>query len=570
MEALDLSCPNWFDLLKAGRPPLPPDLPIDEVEARLAVEVFDRLRLPDVPGKPTFGEVGGDWARSFVRVVFGTVVMSDDRSVIIDRTVRKFFQLVPKKNSKTTNGAAIMVTALLRNRRPNAEFLLIGPTQAVAELAYDQASGIIEADPWLSKKFQCRDHVKTIKDRANGAELKIRSFDNKVLVGSKPVGVLIDEEHELGKISYARKVMTQIDGGVLPNEEGFVIIITTQSDSPPAGVFADDLRLARQIRDGKVLGTDTLPMLYEFPMDFQSAKERPWEDPENWRMVLPNLDRSIALPRLVTKFREAQATGVEALSIWASQHLNIQIGVALTTDGWAGAPYWPDAADPEGLSIETLIERCEVITAGIDGGGLDDLLGLSLIGRDKVTKDWLCWQYAWAHPDVLERRKEIAGRLQDLADTGQMTICDYSTQDIEELGEMIETVYQAGLFPEDAAIGLDPVGVAVIVDEMSGRGIPDDLMVAVPQGYRLSGNIQGAERKLKSGTLWHDGSDLMTWCVGNARAERRGSAILITKQVSGSAKIDPLIALFNAFSLMSRNPVASGPTVYQGRGALIL
>jgi phage terminase large subunit-like protein len=37
--------------------------------------------------------------------------------------------------------------------------------------------------------------------------------------------------------------------------------------------------------------------------------------------------------------------------------------------------------------------------------------------------------------------------------------------------------------------------------------------------------------------------------VGNARVEPKGNAILVTKQASGSAKIDPLMAALNAIAL---------------------
>jgi len=61
----------------------------------------------------------------------------------------------------------------------------------------------------------------------------------------------------------------------------------------------------------------------------------------------------------------------------------------------------------------------------------------------------------------------------------------------------------------------------------------------------------------------------MAWCVGNARVEPKGNAILITKQASGSAKIDPLMATFNAVSLMALNPESTF-SIYNTSGLTVL
>lgn len=47
----------------------------------------------------------------------------------------------------------------------------------------------------------------------------------------------------------------------------------------------------------------------------------------------------------------------------------------LRGDRWAGAEYWEAQSDPS-VTFKQILSRSEVITVGIDGGGLDDLLGL--------------------------------------------------------------------------------------------------------------------------------------------------------------------------------------------------
>lgn len=546
------ACPDWVERLKTGRS-LVPDLPLDTDEADRAVGIFNRLRLPDVVGQPTMADAAGDWFRDIVRAAFGSLDAETGM-----RHVAEILALVPKKNSKTTGGAGIMLTALLMNQRPRAEFLLVGPTQEIADLAFSQAAGMIEADEegYLQKRFLIQEHVKTILDRKNKARLKIKTFDPKVMTGSKPVMVLLDELHLMSGFSYASRVLGQIRGGLMANPESLLLVITTQSDMPPAGVFRQELQYARGVRDGRITKrVRMLPVLYEFPEKMQTDPAKPWANPANWPMVTPNINRSIDIERLLDDYEKAREKGEEEVRRWASQHLNVEIGLGLHVDRWRGADYWLDASE-KSLTLETLMARSEVVIVGIDGGGLDDLLGLAVIGRRKDGKGWLLWNRAWVQSDVLKLRKDIAERLCDFEREGDLVFCKTPTQDIEEVADIVETLLKAGLLPEEYAVGIDPQGVTALVDELAARGVGDKQMTAIVQGFRLSRSVWGTERKLKDGTLRHAGSRLMAWCVGNAKAEQRGNAVLITKETAGKAKIDPLIASFNAVDLMSRNPEA--------------
>lgn len=564
MTAWSFACPDWPERLAAGRS-LVPDLPLDRAEAERAVAAFDKLCLPDVPGTPPLKEAAGEWARDIVRAAFGSL-----DPVTGARRVPEIFALVPKKNSKTTYcGGAIALVFLLLNKRPRAEMLFIGPTQEIADLAFQQAAGMIAADPegYLQQRFQVLDHVKTIVDRLTRAKMKIKTFDLKVLTGSKPVLVIVDELHIMSQLSYASRVITQVRGGLIPNPESLLIMITTQSDDVPSGVFKAELDYARGVRDGRITeDVRMLPILYEFPEAMQASGA--WRDPATWHMVLPNLGRSISIERLLPEYRGARDKGPEEERRWASQHLNVEIGMGLHAARWRGADYWSGASDPT-LSnlptstrrLEALLARCDVVTAGVDGGGLDDLAGLGVVGRCRTTRDWLHWGRAWVQREVLDLRKDIAERLRDFQTQGDLVVCDDATQDICEIADILGEIRDAGLFPEKYGIGLDPYGIVALLDELARRGMEGDLLAPIRQGSALSPAIWGLERKLKDGTFWHCGQPLMAWAIGNMKAEQRGNAVLITKETAGKAKIDPGVALFNAAMLMSRNPEALGSAV---------
>lgn len=554
-ERWDTSLVDWEDRI-VKRLPIIPKLPLNDAGADRALSIFKRLRVPDLIGLPTYGEICDDWVFDLVRAIFGSYDPETKR-----RALREFFLLIPKKNGKSSIAAAIIVVAAIVNERPEAELLLIAPTMTIAKIAFKQAWGIIRADDTLEKLFHVREHLRTITHRLTRAEIAIKAADSDVITGGKATYTLIDETHEFARKSNAENVFVELRGALASRPDGFLMQITTQSKSAPAGVFKKELDRARAVRDGR-LQLPILAVLYELP----AAMAKKWQNPETWPMVNPNLGRSVDPDFLADQLVQAREDGGQSLALLASQHFNVEIGVGLGGD-WQAARHWA-SAKTERVTLDNLVARCEVIVAGVDGGGLDDLFGLSFTGRDRITKDWLAWFHAWAHPEVLEVRKEIAPRLRDFEAAGDLTIisAENPTQDIEEVADMIASVNDARLLPEKDAIGVDPYGISALLDELAARGITDDQIVGIPQGPRLSPAIWGIERKLKNGTYLHGGQPMMDWCLGNAKTETRGSAVMITKFTAGRAKIDPLMAGLNAYQLMSRNPVAAGEAAYEYTG----
>ncbi|MEZ7215383.1 terminase large subunit [Klebsiella spallanzanii] len=540
MAQWSTACKDWESRLIAGESIIPP--PIFSDQAEQALGIFRELRVSDLPGKPTFGECSEEWVFNFVKAIFGGYDAETGNQLI-----REYGLLISKKNTKSTIAAGIMLTALILCWREDEEHLILAPTKEVADNSFKPAAGMIRADEELSDMFQIQDHIRTITHRVTRNTLKVVAADTDTVSGKKAGRILVDELWLFGKRANAEAMFMEALGGQVSRNEGWVIFLTTESDEPPAGVFKERLDYWRKVRDGQISDPKTLGILYEFPDHMVESKA--YLDPKNFYITNPNIGRSVSAEWIEDQLRKNQAKTDGTLQQFLAKHLNIEIGLNLRSDRWAGVDFWEQQA--QRVSFEDLLRRSEVITVGIDGGGLDDLLGASAVGRDAKTREWLCWCHAWAHEIAIRRRKSEESRFNDFVRAGDLTIVKRVGQDTEEVAEYVSRIYAAELLDK---IGIDPSGVGQILDALIEVGIPADAVVGVSQGWRLGGAIKTTERKLAEGILIHGGQPMMAWCVGNARVEPKGNAILITKQASGKGKIDPLMALFNAVSLMALNP----------------
>lgn len=539
------ACPDWWRRLAAGESIIPEPLFPDEAEASL--EVFKGLKIVDAPGSPTIEASCAPWVLAFAGAVFGSYNTETG-----ERLIREVMLCIPKKNSKSTIAAGIMLTALIRNWRLSAEFIILAPTKEIADNSFIPAKDMVNNDEELKQLLHVQPHLRLITHRETGATLKVVAADSDVVGGKKAVGVLIDEAWLFGKNPKAADMIREATGGLLSRPEGFIIWLTTQSNEPPAGVFKSKLTYARGVRDGRIDDNRFLPIIYEFSQEMIKSGEA--RKPENFHLVNPNIDYSVDRATLERLHMQADIEGEAGMRGFLAKHLNIEIGLALMSDSWVGAEFWEPQAK-QGMTLDDLLEQCEVVVVGGDGGGLDDLLGLAVIGRVRESRTWLHWAHAWAHPTVLERRKSEAPRLRDLEAAGDLTIVQKIGEDVDQLAAIVAQINDSGLLDK---VGLDPAGIGAVLDALADVGIEEEQIVGISQGWKLTGAIKTTERRLADGSLLHCGQPLMAWSCGNAKGVPSANAFLITKQASGTAKIDPLMATFNAVSLMALNPEARG------------
>lgn len=558
------ACPDWADRLRSGRSIIP--APIFPEEAEAGLSVMRELRIVDAPGSPRIGDASGQWVFDLAASIFGAYDAESGR-----RLITEWFVMLPKKNFKSGLAASIMLTMLIRNWRRSAEFTILAPTLEVANNSFGPAKDMVlyeeegedgEGYSELADLVHVQTHIKTLTHREMNSTLKVIAADANTAAGKKSVGILIEELWLFGKQANAKDMLREATGGLASRPEGFTIYITTQSDEPPEGVFKEKLQYARDVRDGKILDPQFLPILFEHPPEMVKSGEA--KQLQNLPMVNPNLGYSVDRAYLEREYRKAEAEGEASLKGFLAKYGNVEVGLNLRSDRWAGADFWEAAAIPV-FSLEELLARSEVVDVGIDGGGLDDLLGLSVVGREIDTGRWLSWGRGWIHPIALERRKSEASKYMDFIKAGDLVLVDRVGQDVEEVVEIVGQIVDSGLLDK---VGVDRLGLGGIYDALVGTEdepgpVAPDQVVGIPQGYQLNGAIKTAERHVAAKKLVHGGSALMAWCVGNAKTVMQGNAVTITKQASGVGKIDLLMALFDAVYLMALNPEAkAGPAIY--------
>ena len=513
------------------------------------MKCFKALKYVDIAKMPTDGEVSAQWVFDFADVIFGSL---DPETM--ERRIKEFFLLIPKKNGKSTLAAAIMLTMLVKNWRTNAEFIIVSPTLNVSNNSFRPLVGMIEKDDRLKKLLNVSTHTKTITHRGTGATLRVLSARQDNITGSKATGILVDELWLFDRRKDSDFLFRELKGGLATRKDGFIIYLTTQADNPPVGVFKDILTKARMVHDGTLKDDTFYPVLYEYSQE--EIDNKLYEDYSTWGRINPNLGLSVDFEFLKNAYETAKYAGESSYRNFLAKHLNIEPSIALRSNQWIGAEYI-EQCEAE-FSLSDLIENSDTIYVGIDGGGLFDFLGLAVLGagRDGLR----LWTTAWV-VDSSAWQSYKNPELQGFVDAGELIVVDESPEDARQLADIISEIFDSEKLH---MIGIDPAGIGAIAEELSKIGVNEsNYLIGVRQGWTLGGAIKNFERLLSSKNIQVAKSGLFRYMVCNAVVSQRSNSILITKEKSYT-KIDALMASLNAVELYTNNNTSGDFDEYLG------
>ena len=509
-----------------------------------ALNFVANLTIPDGINNAKIGDFWLGWQQDFIAKIFESVkeIEISENTKIIQRHIREFFLLIPKKNGKSTLAAGLAIACMLLNRRHNDESYIISPTKAISKNSFLPMCAMIRADPYLRARFKIVATTKTITDLKNGNRLEVIAADTRTAAGIKGGFVIFDELWKLCENSDIENILIESKGGFASKPESFCIYLTTQSDKPPPPSFRRFLELARRPKDEQAA-------LGFFSLVFEPKNQEQLKidtiTPALIDETNPNLGLTVDKNYLITEFNKYKQIGGDAFLSFCAKHLNLQIKEEFTENGWAGAEFWQQNEIAESLDDILKKSECTVIT--IDGGGLDDLIGICVAVREKETNNWFLWHSATCTQAALTKNNtdEIYSdfiKKEEMHAFNSIALC------FEFIALLVKKIDDTGTL---YAVGFDPNGAMPIVQHIQEKtNIPNSQLVGIWQGQRLASGIRTLEQLLALGSVKICRTSLMRWQISNIKMTSR----YFFEKKSHAQKIDSAVATAMAAVFITTNP----------------
>ena len=265
-----------------------PEFHFDENAANIAVLFFERFlhhSKGEWAGRPFQLE---QWQKDqVIRPLFGW------KRADGTRRYRRAYIEIPRKNGKSTLGAAIALALLYIDSEPGAEVYSAASDREQAAIVFNEARAMVETSPELlrrSKPFR-----RSIVVPGTRSSYRVLSADAPHQHGLNAHGIVFDELHTQPD----RELWDVLNTSTGARRQPLVVMLTTAGYDRES-ICWEQHEYARQILQGIVQDDSFFACIYG------AEESDDWLDPATWRKANPNLGVTISLDYLEGEARRAQ------------------------------------------------------------------------------------------------------------------------------------------------------------------------------------------------------------------------------------------------------------------------
>lgn len=511
----------WFDYSEADRAIRFIEKNLTHIEGKFA-------------GQPLILE---PWQRTIVEDLFGWKNESDNL-----RKYRVLYFEVPRKNGKSTLGAAIALYLLFADREYGAQIVSAASDTEQAKLIFTMASKMIQNSSKLSELSSV--FAKSIAYYRLGNTYKVLSADARGKHGRNLHGIIFDEVHEQPNRELYDTLKTSMGTRLQPLE-----VYMTTAGYDRTSICWELHEYAEKVKAGIVNDPTFYPVIYSAPYDAD------WTDEKVWKQANPNLGISVRLEFLRNECRRAKETPAYEntfrrlyLNQWTEQdsrmipmHIWVQNGKEpFTEESMNGRECW---------------------------GGLD-LASTQDVGAFSLIFPWLegyrALSYFFCPRDNMPARhkKNPMANYPEWAKQGHLIATDGNQIDYDFIERFIlgkQKVFNI------KKIGYDRWNATQLVKKLEGHGLN---MEPFGMGFAsLSAPTKELLRALEVRKFHHNNHPVFSWMAGNVASEQNAEGSIKPSKRKSKEKIDGIISAVVGIGLYISEDVAR-KSVYEERGLI--
>lgn len=458
------------------------------------------------------------------------------------RRYREVFQLVPRKNGKSTLLGALINLVAIADNEPGAQIYSAAADREQAALVYRQTKGMLlnnsKYAPPVTKIYATYKSIEYPK----GVIYKALSAEADTKHGFNSHFIVVDELHAQPNSDLVDVLVTSTGSRKQP----LVWFITT-ADYRRESVCNTKYDYACKVRDGIVDDPGFLPVIYE------ASRDDDWTSPEVWAKANPNLGVSVSLEYIERECKRAQEEPSYE-NTFKRLHLNIQTE---QDERWIPIQLWDDCkieAAPEGLEGR----QCY---AGLDLSSTTDVTAFVLAFPGNPVG---VLPFFWISEDKM-RQREKRDRLPWSTWTrqGHVTVCEGNTIDYDVVRRDINAINEKF---QVLKILVDRWNALQLSTQLMGDGFEVELF---GQGFAsMSAPAKHLEKLIAEKTLAHIGNPVMRNMMASVAIERDAADNIKPSKKKSTDRIDGVVALVMAIAPMMSHE--SSTSVYESRGMIEL